>query len=131
VKDGALVLLGQAAQGRASALAGKFVPVGGIAGEAITGLGSAVIVTIAARKFMSGSARMIAAGAFSNAVKRLVAAVSPGTAALLGDGDYMALPTEYYDQGGGVGAYPEVGMGAYPGGGLGDSVDEFGPQYIQ
>lgn len=133
VKDGFLVLVGQAAQGRASALAGKFVPIGGIAGEAVTGLGSAVVVTLAARKFAPGAARIIAAGAFSNAVKRLVAAVSPGAASLLGDSDYMSIPTEYYDQGGGVGAYPgagELGMGAYPGGGLGDNVDEYGTQYI-
>lgn len=132
VKDGALVLVGQAAQGRASALAGKFVPVGGIAGEAITGLGSAVLVTMAARKFLPGGARFVAAGAFANAVRRLVSAVSPTAAALLGDDDSMGdgaafgVPTgALYSAGnvlddGGMGAYPGGGLGAYPGGGLGD-----------
>lgn len=129
VKDGAMVLVGEVAQGRASALAGKFVPVGGIAGEAITGIGSAVVVTIAARKFLPGGARFIAAGAFANAVRRLVSAVSPTAASLLGDtGDGAVvggIPTgALYSAGNvlddGMGAYPGGGLGAYPGGGLGD-----------
>jgi hypothetical protein len=126
VKDGAMVLVGEVAQGRASALAGKFVPVGGIAGEAITGIGSAVIVTIAARKFLPGGARFIAAGAFANAVRRLVSAVSPTAASLLGDGEVIGgMPVgALYSAGNvlddGMGAYPGGGLGAYPGGGLGD-----------
>lgn len=126
VKDGALVLIGQTAQGRASALAAKFNPISGIAGTAINEIGSAVLVTMAARKFAPGLARMASAGAFSNAVRRLVATVSPGTAALLGDGSagyYTPAPYGYdmLEQGH-MGAYPQ--MGAYPGGGLGDQAGD-------
>jgi hypothetical protein len=121
--DGALVLVGQTAQGRASALVSKMVPVGGLPGAILADIGSAVAVTMLARKFLPGRARMVSAGAFANAVRRTVSAVSPGVGAMLGDGDgYMSLPMEYYDQGGGVGAYPDQ-MGAYPGGGLGDAED--------
>lgn len=124
--DGALVLVGQTAQGRASALVSKVVPVGGIAGAVIADVGSAVAVTMLARKFLPGRARMVAAGAFANAVRRTIAAVSPTTAALLGDGEEVSgLPYGAgYEVGGGIGAYPEVGMGAYPGGGLGDGADD-------
>lgn len=124
--DGALVLAGQAAQGRASSLVARVVPIGGIAGTAIADVGSAVAVTMLARKFLPGRARMISAGAFSNAVRRLVSAVSPSTAALLGDASDGLYSADLY--GGqvidGVAAYPELSMGAYPGGGLGDAADD-------
>lgn len=122
--DGALVLVGQAAQGRASSLVSRVLPIGGLPGAAIADVGSAVVVTMLARKFLPGRARMISAGAFSNAVRRVVGAVSPGAAALLGDGDGLPYgvgydPNAYVGQG----AYPD-NMGAYPGGGLGDSADD-------
>lgn len=124
VMDGALVLVGQAAQGRASSLVSRFVPISGIAGTAISDVGSAVAVTILARKFLPGRARMISAGAFSNAVRRLVSAVSPTAGALLGDGDGLPYGTGYDPSlVAGTGAYPELAMGAYPGG-VGDSADE-------
>ena len=125
VVDGALVLVGQAAQGRASSLVSRVVPIGGLPGAAIADVGSAVVITMLARKFLPGRARMVSAGAFSNAVRRIVSTVSPTAAALLGDGDdYTAFPvgTDLYEAQGGVSAYPA--MGAYPGGGLGDAAED-------
>lgn len=120
VKDGALILVGQAAQGRVAAIVGKVVPIGGLPGAVITDVGSAVAITMLARKFSPANARMIAGGAFANAVRRVVAAVSPGTAALLGDGgdDYLID-----GQPGVLSAWPDQQLGAYPGG-LGDSADD-------
>lgn len=128
VVDGALVLVGQAAQGRVSSLVSRFIPVGGIAGAAISDVGSAVVITMAARKFLPGRARMVSAGAFSNAVRRVVAAVSPTAAALLGDGDGLPYGTSYDTDAIGAGAYPD-NMGAYPGGGVGDA-DQMGAYVI-
>lgn len=124
VKDGALVLIGQTAQGRASAVAARFNPLTGLAGAAVNEIGSAVLVTMLARKFTPNMARMASAGAFSNAVRHIVAAVSPGTAALLGDhtGYYTPAPYGYDTMDQGVGAYAQ--MGAYPGGGLGDGAGD-------
>lgn len=118
VVDGALVLVGQAAQGRASALVSRVVPIGGLPGAAIADVGSAVAVTILARKFLPGRARMVSAGAFSNAVRRVIAAVSPTAAAMLGDGDVSYYDPHFVGQG----AYPDQ-MGAYPIG-IGDNADD-------
>jgi hypothetical protein len=121
VVDGALVLVGQTAQGRLSALAGKVVPIGGLPGAVISDVGSAVVVTMLARKFLPGRARMVSAGAFANAVRRAVSAVSPGVASMLGDGDDI----QYLPDGvpGMISAWPDQQMGAYPGG-LGDAADD-------
>jgi len=106
VIDGLKVNVGEAVQGRVAAMVAKVVPISGIVGAAISELGSAVVLTIAARRFAPAHAKLIAAGAFANANRHLLTAISPTAGALLGDDLY--------------GAYPGGGLGAYPGGGLGD-----------
>lgn len=123
VKDGALILAGQAVQGRVSAMAARVVPIGGLAGAVVTDVGAAVAVTILARKFAPGAARMISGGAFANAVKRVVTAVSPTAGGLLGDSEQNAggIPLGGLYEADALSAYPD-NMGAYPLG-LGDASD--------
>jgi hypothetical protein len=104
--NGLKVNIGEAIQGRAASAIARVVPIGGIAGTAIAELGSAVAIALGARKFAPAHATMIAAGAFANANKHVLTAISPTAGALLGDV---------------YGAYPGGGLGAYPGGGLGDA----------
>lgn len=133
--NGLKVNIGEAIQGRAAAGIAKVLPLSGIAATAISELGSAVAIALAARKFAPAHAGFISAGAFANANKHVIAAISPTAGAFLGaypggglgayvggglgDADYI---------GGGIpeGAITEVpgytGMGAYPGGGLGDGA---------
>jgi hypothetical protein len=136
--DGALVLVGQAAQSRVSALLGGFLPASintGIVGAGITNVGTAVVIAIASKKVIPSHARMITAGAFATAVKGLVNAVAPSVGAMLGDTGYAA-PVGYpgaFASGLGAWAQPPVAlpapssrMGAYPGGGMGDGEEYSG-----
>jgi hypothetical protein len=104
--NGLKVNIGEAVQGRAASAIERVLPIGGIAGTVIAELGSAVGIALAARKFAPAHATMIAAGAFANANKHVLTAISPTAGALLG-------------------AYPGGGLGAYPGGGLGDSDADY------
>ena len=143
--NGLKVNIGQAVQGRAAAAVARVLPLSGIAGEAVSQLGSAVAVALAARKFAPAHATMIAAGAFANANRNVITAISPSAGALLGAypggglGGYLGDADAHYIGGNipqgaseayGVsdyGAYPGGGLGdigAYPGGGLGDGAME-------
>lgn len=107
--NGLKVNIGEAVQGRVAAGIAKVLPLSGIAATAISELGSAVAIALAARKFAPAHATMVAAGAFANANRHVITAISPTAGALLGDSGDM------------YGAYPGGGLGAYVGGGLGDS----------
>lgn len=130
--DGTLVLVGGAVQGRVAGFVAKVVPLSGLPGVLVSDVGSAVAVTMLARKFLPGRARMVSAGAFANAVRRVVTAVSPTAGALLGDGEQIGggMPIGGLYEAGALNAYPEQQMGAYPGGGLGDTDDNMNGAYL-
>lgn len=116
VKDGAVILVSQIATKKVIDLGSKFVPVSGIAGAAITGLGGPVVIALIAKKVIPSQARLITAAAFAEGVRRILAATPVG--GLLADVVNAGDQSEEYS------AWPApqipANMGAYPGAGLND-----------
>lgn len=113
VKDGAVVLVSQVAARKAINLASGFNPIGGIAGQAITGLGVPVLITIAARKMLPKQAKLVSAAAFAEGMRGLLAQtpVGPFLADYTADGSFLPA-MEVNDQ---LEAWPSVPqIGAYP-----------------
>lgn len=135
--DGAMVLAGQTVVGRLSDLVQSKLPIQGIAGSGIANVGSAVAVALIAKKAIPGQARMITAGAFAAAIKRIVTGVAPGVGGLLGDTGYDTAVGYPGVHSYGAWASPPVviapaphsRMGAYPGGGLGDDANQGAMMY--
>lgn len=122
VKDGAVILASQIATKKAIDLASRYVPVSGIAGAAITGLGVPVVIALVARKALPAYARLATAAAFAEGVRRIVAA-SPA-------GPFLSDVVNAVNQNEEYGAWPAPqvgpGMGAYPGG-----LNDYDEAYVQ
>lgn len=111
VRDGLVILVSQVGTKKAITVIGGFNPIKGMAGTAITGLGTAVGVTMAARKLTPNFAALVSAAAFAEAL-RLVLAASPV-------GPYLADYTA-------DGSMGDDEFGAWAGSGLGDGEDGMG-----
>lgn len=120
VKDGAVILASQIATRKALNLAQGVIPIKGIPGVAIAGLGVPVIITLVARKVAPNFARLASAAAFAEGLRDILSAtpVGPFLADVI-DADNMSNDMSAYPA-------PQVppNMGAYPGGGLADA-DEY------
>lgn len=112
VKDGAVVLASEVVTQKAINAAQKVVPLHGIAGTAVVGLGVPVVVAIAARKVSAKYAGLVTAAAFAQGLRSILAQTP--AAPFLSGTDYDGA----YAVGDGMGAYPALvapAMGAYPG----------------
>lgn len=110
VKDGAVILAAQIATKKVMGLAQGVVPIGGLPGQVITGLGVPVIVTLIVRKVASNFARLASAAAFAEGLRTILASTSVGP--------FLADSADAGDQSSDLSAYPEnrpANMGAYPG----------------
>lgn len=120
VKDGAVILVSQVATRKAIGIVGGFVPVPGIAGAAITGLGVPVLISLIGRKVMPASSRLIAAASFAEGVKVILGATPiGGFLSDVVDANYQSMEYSAWPA-------PQIpaNMGAYPGAGLGAYDDE-------
>lgn len=108
IKDGAVVLAGEIAASKVINLVDRVNPIGGIAGDAINGLGGAVAVSFLARKFAPNYSRLIAAAAFAQGLRKILS--STPVAPYLSSYESLGGDAQY-------GAYQEVGSGmsAWPG----------------
>ena len=112
VKDGAIILVAQVITKKAIDLIAPRIPLPGIAGVIVTGLGIPALIAIAGRKALPSQSRLVTAAAFAEGVRRIVAATPAGP--FLSDViDADAMSQEYS-------AWPAAqipaNIGAYPGG---------------
>lgn len=119
VKDGLIVLGAQAATRRVMVFVGGFNPLKGIPGVAVTGLGTAVAVSLLAKKMLPRQAGLISAAAFAEGLRGVIAATpaAPLFADYITDTQQIGEWTS--DEG--YGAWPQIpasvaasGMGAWP-----------------
>ena len=109
VKDGAVVLVAQVIAKRAIGFVAGFNPLKGLPGAAVTGLGTATVITIAARKFAPNLARLISAVAFAEGMRGVLMETPVGPFL----GDYSAGIEDGY---GAWAQIPAPGVGAWANG---------------
>lgn len=128
VKDGLVVLAAGVATRKAIGFVSGVNPLKGLPGAAVTGLGSAVAVSLIARKFAPNYSRLIAAAAFAEGLKGVLAATP--VAPFLSDyiTDTQGIGEWSTDEG--YGAWPQIpasvqasGMGAWAFGGVNDQEE--------
>lgn len=126
VKDGVTILVAQIATKRLSALVSGLNPVKGMVGDAVAKLGTAVVITIAARQIMPNAARLAGAAAFAEAIRGIgsnVPALAPFLSDYTADGSYSAFPADD-----GYGAWANV---LPPGSGAGLNAWAGEEEYVQ
>lgn len=110
VKDGFVILVAQVATKRIGGLVAGFNPIKGTAGVALSGIVTALGITIGARKLAPAYARLAGAAAFAEVLRNVGASV-PALAPFLSDyteygsGNYSAFPTDD-----GMGAWAEPAL---------------------
>lgn len=116
VKDGLVVLASQAVTRRGLTFVTNLNPIKGIAGTAISGLGTAVIVSMIGKKALPTWSRLISAAAFAEGIRGIIA-LTPA-APLFADYNISGGGVDVED---GYGAWPQIpatvqaqGMGAWP-----------------